>query len=94
MPKSSLIDAFEVKSNPLKIKNISDYQIFTDKELLDNLRNNILENLIDENIPEDKLLETFINDEIDKLRHSATASLFESRDTIVVASVSCIYGLR
>ena len=66
MPKSSLIDAFEVKSNPLKIKNISDYQIFTDKELLDNLRNNILENLIDENIPEDKLLETFINDEIDK----------------------------
>ncbi len=34
-----------------------------------------------------------INDEIDKLRHSATASLFESRDTIVVASVSCIYGL-
>jgi excinuclease ABC subunit B len=35
-----------------------------------------------------------INDEIDKLRHSATASLFESRDTIVVASVSCIYGLR
>lgn len=35
-----------------------------------------------------------INDEIDKLRHSATASLFEARDVIVVASVSCIYGLR
>ena len=34
-----------------------------------------------------------INDEIDKLRHSATASLFESRDVIVIASVSCIYGL-
>lgn len=34
-----------------------------------------------------------INDEIDKLRHSATCSLFERRDTIVVASVSCIYGL-
>ena len=34
-----------------------------------------------------------INDEIDKLRHSATASLFESRDVIIVASVSCIYGL-
>lgn len=34
-----------------------------------------------------------INDEIDKLRHSATASLFEARDVIVVASVSCIYGL-
>src|SRR5690554_127532 len=34
-----------------------------------------------------------INDEIEKLRHSATAALFERRDVIVVASVSCIYGL-
>ncbi|AIQ32652.1 MULTISPECIES: excinuclease ABC subunit UvrB [Paenibacillus] len=34
-----------------------------------------------------------INEEIDKLRHSATSSLFERRDVIIVASVSCIYGL-
>ena len=34
-----------------------------------------------------------INDEIDKMRHSATAALFERRDVVVVASVSCIYGL-
>lgn len=34
-----------------------------------------------------------INDEIERLRHSATSSLFERRDTIVVSSVSCIYGL-
>ncbi len=34
-----------------------------------------------------------VNDEIDKLRHSATFSLFERRDVIIVASVSCIYGL-
>ena len=34
-----------------------------------------------------------INDDIDKLRHSATASLFERRDVIIVSSVSCIYGL-
>ena len=34
-----------------------------------------------------------INDEIDKLRHSATAALFERQDVIIVASVSCIYGL-
>lgn len=34
-----------------------------------------------------------VNDEIDKLRHSATASLFERRDVIIIASVSCIYGL-
>ncbi|MDX9912987.1 MAG: excinuclease ABC subunit UvrB [Candidatus Moranbacteria bacterium] len=37
--------------------------------------------------------ETQINDEIDKLRHSATASVLSRRDVIVVASVSCIYGL-
>ena len=34
-----------------------------------------------------------INDEIDKLRHSATAALFETKDVIIVSSVSCIYGL-
>ena len=34
-----------------------------------------------------------INDEIDKLRHSATAALTERRDVIIIASVSCIYGL-
>lgn len=37
--------------------------------------------------------ETDINEEIDKLRHSATRSLFEQRDVVIVASVSCIYGL-
>lgn len=37
--------------------------------------------------------DTAINEEIDKLRHSATSALFERRDVIIVASVSCIYGL-
>jgi len=37
--------------------------------------------------------DVLINDEIDKLRHSATSALFERRDVIIVASVSCIYGL-
>ena len=37
--------------------------------------------------------DAMINDEIDKLRHSATMALFERRDVIIVASVSCIYGL-
>jgi hypothetical protein len=36
---------------------------------------------------------TQINDDIDRLRHSATRALLERRDTVVVASVSCIYGL-
>jgi excinuclease ABC subunit B len=34
-----------------------------------------------------------VNQVIDRMRHSATRSLFERRDTIVVSSVSCIYGL-
>lgn len=66
MSKGSLIDAFEVKPASVKVNNISDYEIFQDKELLDNLRTKIIQNLIDENIPEDKLLEQYINDEIDK----------------------------
>jgi len=37
--------------------------------------------------------DALINDEIDKLRHSATSALFERRDVIIVASVSCIYSL-
>ena len=37
--------------------------------------------------------EVDINEEIDKLRHSATRALFERRDVLIVASVSCIYGL-
>ncbi len=37
--------------------------------------------------------DSLVNDEIDKLRHSATSSLFERRDVIIVASVSCIYSL-
>lgn len=46
-------------------------------------------------VPTDTFIEKdlAINDELDKLRHSATCSLAERRDTIVVASVSCIYGL-
>ena len=66
MSKQSLIDAFDIKPSSIKVDNITDYEIFRDKDLLDTLRNNIIENLIDENIPEDKLLEQYINDEIDK----------------------------
>ena len=67
MNKKSLIDAFDVKPTLVKVDNITDYEIFRDKDLLDTLRNNIIENLIDENIPEDKLLDQYINDEIDKV---------------------------
>lgn len=66
MVKKSLMDAFEVKSTGIKIDNISDYEVFKDKEMLDELRAKIIQNLIDENIPDDKLLDQYINDEVDK----------------------------
>ncbi|MBR3161704.1 MAG: CpaF family protein [Bacilli bacterium] len=62
----SLIDAFEVPKKPVKVKNISDYEVFSDKEMLDKLRSKIIQNLIDENIPDNKDLTQYINDEIDK----------------------------
>jgi len=66
MSKRSLIDAFEVKPTLLKVKDIQDYEVFQDKDLLDQLRSRIIQNLIDENIPEDRVLEQYVNDEIDK----------------------------
>ncbi len=67
MTKQSLIEAFNVKPKPLNIKNVKDYDIFPDKKLLDKLRTKIIQNLIDENIPEDKMLEQYINDEINEV---------------------------
>lgn len=66
MSKRSLIDAFEVKPTGLKVEDINDYEIFSDKKLLDDLRTKIIQNLIDENIPDDRVLEQYINDEIDR----------------------------
>ena len=65
MTKKKLMDAFEVKPTSVKVNNISDYEVFSDKDMLDNFRSKIIQNLIDENIPDDKLLEQYINDEID-----------------------------
>jgi len=64
MPK--LLDAFDIKEEKVSSKAIADYEIFKDKELLDNLRNTIISNLIDDKIPDNKLLHEYINDEIDK----------------------------
>ena len=66
MSKKTLSEAFDVKTTAKKIKIQNDYDIFKDKALLDTLRNNIIQNLIDNNVPEDKLLNEYINDEIDK----------------------------
>lgn len=66
MAKQSLIEAFNIKSTKKEVSSVSDYDIFPDKELLEKLRNKIIQNLIDEKIPDDKLLDQYINDEIDQ----------------------------
>lgn len=67
MSKASLIDAFNIERKDLKLSSISDYEIFQDKRLLDDLRTRIIENLIDKDIPEDKKINEFINEEIDNV---------------------------
>ena len=61
MPRQKLIDAFDVKEEKVSLKPVKDYEIFKDKELLDNLRNTIISNLIDDKVPNDKLLHEYIN---------------------------------
>lgn len=67
MSKTSLIDAFNIERKSPKISSLSDYEIFQDKKLLDELRTRIVENLIDKDIPEDKVLNEFINEEIESV---------------------------
>ena len=61
----SLYDAFDFKKSKEEESIITDYEVFKDKKLLDELRKKIIEHLIDKNIPSGKYLEDFINDEID-----------------------------
>ena len=67
MVNKSLTEAFEIKSKVFSSNdNVADYEVFSDKSLLEELRIRIVQNLIEENIPDDKLLEDYINNEIDK----------------------------
>ena len=66
MSKQTLTEAFNINPKAPKIDDLKDYDIFHDKKLLDNLRNKIIQNLIDEKIPEGVFLEQYINDEIDQ----------------------------
>ena len=67
MAKKSLMEAFEIeaKEKP-SVRLMSDYEVFEDKALLDQLRTNIIQNIIDNNIPDGTVLTEYINDEIDK----------------------------
>ena len=60
MKKNSLLEAFNIERKISKSNQVSDYEIFPDKKLLDDLRTRIVENIIDKEIPEEKLLNQFI----------------------------------
>ncbi len=59
------MDAFNIERKSPKIDSVTDYEVFADKKLLDELRTRIVENIIDKEVPEEKGLNEFINDEID-----------------------------
>lgn len=67
MVKKTLIETFDVKPKTTTSENLSDYEVFSDKGLLDMIRTKIVQNLIENNIPEDGLLEDYINNEIDRI---------------------------
>jgi len=66
MKKTSLLEAFDVKKDKKVIEPLTDYEIFKDKDLLDELRTKIIENLIDTEIPASASLSEYINAEIDR----------------------------
>ena len=66
--KKTLSKAFQLDDKKLNVYNAQDdYDIFQDKALLDSLRNRIIQNLIDNDVPNDKYLTQYINDEIDRV---------------------------
>ncbi len=66
MKKSNLLEAFDVTSSKEVITPLTDYEIFKDKVLLDELRTKIIENLIDTEVPKGASLNEYINNEIDR----------------------------
>ncbi len=62
----SLISAFEIERQNTEEEIINDYDIFSDKDMLESIRSKIIENIIDKEVPVGKNLKDFINEEIDK----------------------------
>lgn len=64
--KKTLKEVFDIKEEKNALTDIPDYEVFSDKALLDSLRNKIVQNAIDNNLPNNKDLNSYINEEIDK----------------------------
>ena len=65
MANHNLVDVFNVKKRVVVTPDVIDYDVFPDKEKLEELRTKIIQNLIDNTIPKNLSLEQYINDEID-----------------------------
>ena len=80
MTAKTLTEAFEVKKTTFSSEdNLPDYDIFANKNLLEELRTKIVQNLVEENIPSNELLEDYINNEIDKTLIGYDLSSLERR---------------
>ena len=66
MKKKSFESIFSINQEESKVEDSKDYEIFEDKDLLDDLRSRIIQNIIDDNIPKQMNLNDYINSEIDK----------------------------
>jgi len=66
MANQNLVDVFNVKKRVVVTPDVTDYEVFPDKDKLDELRTKIIQNLIDNTIPKNLSLEQYINDEIDE----------------------------
>ena len=66
MANQNLVDVFNVKKRVVVTPDVKDYEVFPDKDKLEELRTKIIQNLIDNTIPKNLSLEQYINDEIDE----------------------------
>jgi len=73
----SFIDEFEVKEERLEFNDVPDYEAFTNKELLDELRNKIIQNLIDNNTNNEIGLNSYVRKEVDKVLEGYDLSVIE-----------------
>ena len=73
----SFIDEFEVKEERLEFNDVPDYEAFTNKELLDELRNKIIQNLIDNNTNNEIGLNSYVRGEVDKVLEGYDLSVIE-----------------
>lgn len=74
MANQNLVDVFNVKKRVVVTPDVTDYEVFPDKDKLEELRTKIIQNLIDNTIPKNLSLEQYINDEIDETLEKYTQS--------------------